>query len=74
MGEYPAVGVEAAKLDVGELLLPDAIVPCELEEIEPRFPVVLRNRNVIMEVEDVLLEVEPGRSSLLADSASPATL
>ena len=41
MGEDPAVGVEAAELDVGELLLPDAVVPCELEEIEPRFSVVL---------------------------------
>ena len=41
MGEDPAVGVKAAELDVGELLLPDAVVPCELEKIEPRFSVVL---------------------------------
>ena len=69
MGKESTVVIEAAELDVGELLLPDALDPGGLEEIEPRYPVVLGNVDHV-----VLLEVESGRSRLLADSASPPTL
>ena len=74
LGKYSTVGIEAAKLDVVELLIPDAVKPGGLQEIKPRFPVVLGNVNHVVLEKDVLLEVEPGFSRLLADSASPTAL
>ena len=74
LGKDSTVGIEAAELDVGELLVPDALDPGGLEEIKPRYPVVLGNVDHVVLEEDVLLEVESGRSRLLADSASPPAL
>ena len=74
LSKDPAAGVKSTKLDVGKLLLSDTVDPAWLQELKPRLSVVLRNIFLVMMVEDVFLEVEPGLSSLLTDSAGPAAL
>ena len=57
MGEVSTVGIEAAELDVGELLLPDAVEPGEIQEIMPGSLVEFLHLLLSVLVEDVLLEV-----------------
>ena len=66
--------IKAAQLDVVELLLPNAVVPSQLQQVQPRSLVESLDFLVAVVEEDVLLEVEPGVSDLLADAAAPAVL
>ena len=57
MSEVSTVGIEAAELDVVELLLPDAVEPGEIQEIMPGSLVEFLHLLLSVLVEDVLLEV-----------------
>ena len=57
LSEVSTVGIEAAELDVVELLLPDAVEPDEIQEIMPGSLVEFLHLLLSVLVEDVLLEV-----------------
>jgi len=57
LGEDSTVGIEAAELDIGELLLSDSVKPSEVQEIMPRSLVVFFHLLLSVLEEDVLLEV-----------------
>ena len=57
LGEDSTVGIEAAELDIGELLLSDSVKPSEVQEIMPRSLVVFFHLLLTVLEEDVLLEV-----------------
>ena len=61
----------AAELDVVEILSPYASKPRLLQEVIPAALVVLLDLLVRVMVIDVLLEVVPGITTFLADTAVP---
>ena len=71
MGKPPPSEVVAAELDVVEIDSPDAAKPRLLQEVSPTALVVLLDLLVRVMVIDVLLEVVPGITTFLADTAVP---